>query len=107
MTATASRSRTRRPPSRPRQGPSKGRWAELQSLLIADEPHHIGELAAVGPLEQQDAFHHARFRLLLSATPFKSDNTPNPWWSYGDDGISSADYAYGYTEALMTMSADF
>ena len=39
-------------------------------------------------------------RLLLSGTPFRSDNTPIPWVSYDDDGVSSADYSYSYTEAL-------
>src|SRR5215210_756885 len=76
------------------------RCAELPTLLIADEPHHMGELASWGR-STQAAFERARFRLLLSGTPFRSDNTPIPWVSYGDDGVSSADYAYGYTDALL------
>jgi superfamily II DNA or RNA helicase len=74
--------------------------AELPTLLIADEPHHMGELAAWGR-STQDAFARATFRLLLSGTPFRSDNTPIPWVDYDADGVSSADYAYGYTEALI------
>jgi len=76
------------------------RCAEAPTLLIADEPHHMGELAAWGRSTQQ-AFARARFRLLLSGTPFRSDNTPIPWVSYDDTGVSAADFAYGYTDALL------
>jgi superfamily II DNA or RNA helicase len=81
-------------------GVHRRRCAELPTLLIADEPHHMGELASWGR-STQAAFERARFRLLLSGTPFRSDNTPIPWVTYDDDDVSSADYAYGYTEALM------
>jgi superfamily II DNA or RNA helicase len=81
-------------------GVHRRRCAGLPTLLIADEPHHMGELASWGR-STQTAFERARFRLLLSGTPFRSDNTPIPWVSYDDDGVSSADYAYGYTEALI------
>ena len=70
------------------------------TLLIADEPHHMGEHAAWGT-RAQDAFEEARFRLLLSGTPFRSDSNPIPWVSYDADGVSQADYAYGYTDALL------
>ena len=76
------------------------RCAEAPTLLIADEPHHMGELAAWGR-STQAAFERARFRLLLSGTPFRSDSTPIPWVSYDEDGVSSADHAYGYTDALV------
>ena len=78
----------------------RGRCAEAPTLLIADEPHHMGELAAWGR-STVEAFARARFRLLLSGTPFRSDSTPIPWVSYDDDGVSRADYAYGYTDALL------
>jgi superfamily II DNA or RNA helicase len=74
--------------------------AAKPTLLIADEPHHMGELAAWGR-STLAAFERARFRLLLSGTPFRSDNTPIPWVDYDGDGVSSADYGYGYTEALI------
>ena len=48
-----------------------------------------------------EAFARARFRLLLSGTPFRSDNSPIPWVAYDDDGVSRADYDYGYTQALV------
>jgi superfamily II DNA or RNA helicase len=70
------------------------------TLLIADEPHHMGDQAAWG-LQTRKAFDGARFRLLLSGTPFRSDNSAIPWVSYDEDGLSRADYAYGYPQALI------
>ncbi|HKO38845.1 MAG TPA: DEAD/DEAH box helicase family protein [Solirubrobacterales bacterium] len=70
------------------------------TLLIADEPHHMGDQAAWG-LQARKAFDGARFRLLLSGTPFRSDNSAIPWVTYDDDGLSRADYAYGYPQALV------
>jgi superfamily II DNA or RNA helicase len=74
--------------------------ARRPTLLIADEPHHMGDLAAWG-LQTRKAFDDARFRLLLSGTPFRSDNSAIPWVTYDDDGLSRADYAYGYPQALV------
>src|SRR3954452_12306498 len=76
------------------------RCGERPTLVIADEPHHMGEDAAWGR-STVGAFDRARFRLLLSGTPFRSDNSPIPWVAYDDDGVSRADYGYGYTQALM------
>src|SRR5215210_1619391 len=81
-------------------GIHRRRCADAPTLLIADEPHHMGEQAAWGR-SAQAAFEDAHFRLLLSGTPFRSDNTPIPWITYDEDGVSSADYAYGYTDALL------
>ena len=72
----------------------------MPTLLIADEPHHMGEQAAWGR-STLAAFERAHFRLLLSGTPFRSDNTPIPWVAYDEDGVSRADYGYGYTDALL------
>ena len=82
-------------------GPETHRQAagRRTTLLIADEPHHMGDLAAWG-LQTRKAFDGARFRLLLSGTPFRSDNSAIPWVAYDDDGISRADYVYGYPQAL-------
>src|SRR5690242_4058571 len=76
------------------------RCGERPTLLIADEPHHMGEDATWGRATV-GAFARARFRLLLSGTPFRSDNSPIPWVSYDEDGVSRADYGYGYTDALI------
>jgi superfamily II DNA or RNA helicase len=70
------------------------------TLLIADEPHHMGDDAAWG-VRAREAFGDAVFRLLLSGTPFRSDSAPIPWVSYDDDGVSCADYVYGYAQALV------
>jgi superfamily II DNA or RNA helicase len=76
------------------------RSAERPTLLIADEPHHMGEDATWGRTTT-GAFARARFRLLLSGTPFRSDNSPIPWVSYDEEGVSRAHYDYGYTQALV------
>jgi superfamily II DNA or RNA helicase len=76
------------------------RCAEKPTLLIADEPHHMGDEASWG-VSTVTAFAKARFRLLLSGTPFRSDNSPIPWVTYDDEGISRADFGYGYTDALL------
>jgi len=70
------------------------------TLVIADEPHHLGEQASWGQAATR-AFGHATFRLLLSGTPFRSDNAPIPWVRYDADGLSCADFTYGYTDALL------
>jgi superfamily II DNA or RNA helicase len=74
--------------------------ARRPTLLIADEPHHMGDQAAWG-VRAREAFDGAVFRLLLSGTPFRSDSAPIPWVRYDDEGISRADYVYGYAQALM------
>ena len=83
-------------------GPDTHRQAAARrpTLLIADEPHHMGDQAAWG-LQARKAFDGARFRLLLSGTPFRSDNSAIPWVAYDEDGISQADYVYGYPQALV------
>jgi superfamily II DNA or RNA helicase len=81
-------------------GVHRRRAADAPTLLIADEPHHMGDLAAWGRATRS-AFERARFRLLLSGTPFRSDSTAIPWVSYDEAGISRADHVYGYTDALL------
>ncbi|MFN8218407.1 MAG: DEAD/DEAH box helicase family protein [Solirubrobacterales bacterium] len=83
-------------------GPETHRLAAARraTLVIADEPHHMGDQAAWG-LQARRAFDGARFRLLLSGTPFRSDNSAIPWVSYDEDGLSRADYVYGYPQALV------
>jgi superfamily II DNA or RNA helicase len=75
------------------------RCEQVPTLLIADEPHHMGEQAAWGRTATE-AFAGAARRLLLSGTPFRSDNTAIPWVAYDDEGVSRADFAYSYTQAL-------
>ena len=80
--------------------PHRSACAQRRTLLIADEPHHMGEDASWG-VTTMDAFARAELRLLLSGTPFRSDNSPIPWVDYDADGFSSADYTYTYTDALV------
>jgi superfamily II DNA or RNA helicase len=80
--------------------PHRRACAQRPTLLIADEPHHMGEDAAWGTTAM-DAFGRAELRLLLSGTPFRSDNSPIPWVDYDADGFSSAHYTYTYTDALL------
>jgi superfamily II DNA or RNA helicase len=80
--------------------PHRKACAQRRTLLIADEPHHMGEDASWG-VTTMDAFARAELRLLLSGTPFRSDNSPIPWVEYDADGFSSADYTYTYTDALV------
>ena len=82
-------------------GPDLHRSAALRpTLVIADEPHHMGEQASWGTSARR-AFGEASFRLLLSGTPFRSDDEAIPWVHYDDDGLSTADFTYGYPEALV------
>jgi len=76
------------------------RAARRPTLVIADEPHHMGDQASWG-MSAREAFGQATFRLLLSGTPFRSDNEAIPWVHYDEDGVSRADYVYGYPDALV------
>lgn len=75
------------------------RCAAQRTLVIADEPHHMGESAAWGRAFGL-AFEHVPFRLLLSGTPFRSDNDPIPGVRYDENGEARPDFAYSYTEAI-------
>jgi len=69
------------------------------TLVIADEVHHLGDELAWGT-SFEDAFRNARRRLLLSGTPFRSDATPIPGVLYGPDGVARPDFTYGYDDAV-------
>ena len=74
-----------------------------RTLVILDEIHHGGDNKSWGSAIRR-AFDPAVRRLALTGTPFRSDTNPIPFvtYEYGDDGIlrSSADYTYGYAQAL-------
>ena len=84
-------------------GPAPHRRACAQRPHAADRrraaPHGRGRRA--GASTTMDAFARAELRLLLSGTPFRSDNSPIPWVEYDADGFCRADYAYTYTDALI------
>lgn len=74
-------------------------------LVILDEAHHAANDRSWGDAVAK-AFGSAQQRLLLSGTPFRSDNNPMPFvrYSQGDYGEAIADYEYGYGEALKDGS---
>ncbi len=79
------------------------RTESVPTLVILDEIHHGGDNLSWGDAIRE-AFEPAARRLALTGTPFRSDTSPIPFVTYaeGVDGIrrSSADYTYGYAEAL-------
>lgn len=70
-----------------------------RTLVVADEVHHLGdELAWGGGFTK--AFSAAGRQLLLSGTPFRSDDAPIPGISYDASGFAVPDVAYSYAEAI-------
>jgi superfamily II DNA or RNA helicase len=74
-----------------------------RTLVVLDEIHHAGDSRSWGD-GVAAAFEPATRRLMLTGTPFRSDDNPIPFVSYerGGDGLlrSRADSSYGYAEAL-------
>jgi superfamily II DNA or RNA helicase len=77
------------------------RWARQcggATLVIADEAHHLGDELAWGE-GFAHAFGAATRWLLLSGTPFRSDECPIPGVRY-DHGVAAPDVSYGYADAV-------
>ena len=78
------------------------RWApriDPGTLVIADEAHHLGDDLAWGE-GFRAAFGGVRDRwLLLSGTPFRSDQTAIPGVRY-EDGVAVPDVSYSYADAV-------
>lgn len=81
----------------------RARTEAARTLVILDEVHHGGDALSWGEAIRE-AFEPATRRLSLTGTPFRSDTAAIPFVRYemDDEGIlrSSADYTYGYAEAL-------
>ncbi len=80
---------------------SAASWAAQcgeQTLVIADEAHHLGEDLAWGESFAR-AFAATSRWLLLSGTPFRSDQTPIPGVRY-EDGVACPDVSYSYADAV-------
>jgi superfamily II DNA or RNA helicase len=79
------------------------RTLSRRTLVVLDEIHHAGDSRSWGD-GVQAAFAPAVRRLMLTGTPFRSDDNPIPFVTYerGADGLarSRADTFYGYAEAL-------
>ncbi len=81
--------------------------SRYKTLVIFDEIHHCGEDENLQwGVAINKAFGPAVRRLLLSGTPFRSDNNKIPFVEYERDTAnpklfrSKADHAYGYGDAL-------
>ncbi|MBP2435823.1 DEAD/DEAH box helicase [Microbacterium amylolyticum] len=76
---------------------------QARTLVILDEVHHGGDALSWGDAIR-DAYAPAKRRLLLSGTPFRSDDAPIPFVEYTPDEkgarTSITDYSYGYDRAL-------
>jgi superfamily II DNA or RNA helicase len=74
-----------------------------RTLVILDEIHHAGDSRSWGD-GVRSAFEPAVRRLMLTGTPFRSDENPIPFVTYerGPDGLlrSRSDSSYGYGDAL-------
>jgi superfamily II DNA or RNA helicase len=74
-----------------------------RTLVILDEIHHAGDSRTWGD-GTKSAFEPAVRRLMLTGTPFRSDENPIPFVRYerGEDGLarSRPDSSYGYSDAL-------
>jgi superfamily II DNA or RNA helicase len=71
---------------------------DAPTLVILDEIHHASNEKTWG-YSLHNAFEPAIHRILLSGTPFRSDDGAIPFVRYVD-GKGIADFSYGYDEAL-------
>ena len=82
----------------------RNRAERSPSLVILDEIHHAGDGLSWGDAVRE-AYDPAKFRLSLTGTPFRTSATERiPFVTYTEVGggqvESTADYHYGYREAL-------
>lgn len=79
------------------------RIASRRTMVVLDEVHHAGDAMAWGEAVDE-ACDPAVRRILLTGTPFRSDDNPIPFVRYnlaeGGVMVSEADYSYGYGPAL-------
>jgi superfamily II DNA or RNA helicase len=70
-------------------------------IAVLDEVHHAASERSWGD-GVRHAFADSQCRLLLSGTPFRTDDNPIPFvsYSFGDYGDAVPDYSYGYGDAL-------
>ncbi|MEA2155657.1 MAG: hypothetical protein QOE11_1797 [Solirubrobacteraceae bacterium] len=84
-----------------RAASSAARWASQcgrDTLVIADEAHHLGEELAWGEGFAR-AFGATKRWLLLSGTPFRSDQSAIAGVRY-EDGVAVPDVSYTYADAV-------
>ena len=74
--------------------------SEKSTCVILDEVHHCGEKLSWGDAVQE-AFDPARIRLMLSGTPFRSDQSAIPYLAYHPTTKKLiANVTYTYVDAL-------
>jgi len=76
-----------------------GRQCSERTLVIVDEAHHLGDELAWGQ-GFVTAFSRAGRWLLLSGTPFRTDDAAIPGVRYDGDGVAVPDFEYSYAEAI-------
>jgi superfamily II DNA or RNA helicase len=76
---------------------------QSKTLIICDEHHHAAVEAAWGS-KANDAFHDAKFVLVLTGTPIRSDGKETVWFAFDDEGRidhpEGGTYNLGYGEAV-------
>jgi superfamily II DNA or RNA helicase len=72
---------------------------ERRTVVVFDEIHHAGEQLAWGSAIA-DGFAGAKLRLMLSGTPFRSDQDRIPFVRYAKDGSCVPDFTYDYARAV-------
>ena len=75
------------------------RMCKGNSIIILDEIHHAGEQLTWGD-SIETAFGDASKRLMLSGTPFRSDNIKIPFVTYIDN-VCKSDFVYKYELAQV------
>ncbi len=77
---------------------------QYKTLVICDEHHHAAVEAAWGE-DANDAFHAAKYVLILSGTPIRSDRRETIWLAFDDQGqISQPEegtFTLSYGEAVQ------
>ena len=76
-----------------------GRQCTDRTLVIVDEAHHLGDELAWGQ-GFLTAFGRAGRWLLLSGTPFRTDDAAIPGVRYDGDGVAVPDLVYSYADAI-------
>ena len=76
-----------------------GRQCSERTLVIVDEAHHLGDELAWGQ-GFVTAFSRAGRWLLLSGTPFRTDEAAIPGVRYDGDGVAVPDLEYSYADAI-------
>jgi superfamily II DNA or RNA helicase len=73
--------------------------AARRTVVVLDEIHHAGQQLSWGAAIEQ-SFAEARLRLMLSGTPFRSDQDRIPFVRYDKHDGCVPDFSYDYAQAV-------